>query len=140
MDPLLLLVNLKKDFGVILEQLKCAGSESEAKEQLALNASMQADWAKREGEELYNQIVADAEYRQWRAKVINNLLTQDPKLSEWKIKALIEQDDKFVEFKQFIAKSQMEHQVYGRFIDALHDQAEAIRFLLDREPDFKLEK
>lgn len=137
MDPL---VNLKKDFGIVLEQLKCAGSESEAKEQLAINATKQAEWAKREGEELYNQIVADAEYRQWRAKCVDEMLSTDPKMPEWKVKAAIEGSSQFVTHKQLIAKSQMEHQVYGRFINALHDQAEAIRFLLDREPDVKLKK
>jgi len=137
MDPL---VNLKSDSEKMLEHLKISQKEGEAEKKLALNASLQVAWAKREGEELYNQIVADAEYRQWRAKTVDTLLAQDPKLPEWKAKAAIEQDDKFVEYKQFIARSQMEHLVYGRFISALHDQAEAIKFLLDREPKLKLKK
>lgn len=137
MDPM---ENLKKDFKVILEQLKISLKINEAEKQLALNAGQQAEWAKREGEELHNQIVADAEYRQWRAKVVNTLLAQDPKLSEWKVKAIIEQDDKFVEHKQMIAKSQMESQVYGRFVNALHDQGEAIKFFLSQAPKIDIKK
>jgi len=41
----------------------------------------------------------DAHYRRWRAMKLKQVLSKDPKLAEWKVKAEVESDAKFLEFK-----------------------------------------
>jgi hypothetical protein len=45
----------------------------------------------------------EAHYRQWRASKINEIVKRDPKLAEWKVKALVEADPKFLAFKRAAA-------------------------------------
>lgn len=50
--------------------------------------------------------VKDTAYRMWRARQTQRILLNDPKMSEWKIKAEIESDSEFGKFKQAVADAQ----------------------------------
>jgi|GEM_PF-6720253 len=45
------------------------------------------------------KILIGAEYRQWRAIYIGDLLKRDRKISEWKVKAKLESEPDFCRFK-----------------------------------------
>lgn len=51
------------------------------------------------------KVMVDAEYRDWRARQVNEALAKDPKLAEWKVKARVEAMEKFMLFKTGIAKA-----------------------------------
>jgi hypothetical protein len=51
-------------------------------------------------------IQVDSLYRKWRAKAGVDILEADPKLSEWKVKQLIEADPKFAVLKKTIAAAE----------------------------------
>lgn len=61
-----------------------------------------AVWAAAEEEKM----LADAAYRQWRANLSNKILERDPRLAEWKVKSLVESDEKFVSLKAALAKAE----------------------------------
>jgi len=46
------------------------------------------------------EILIDAEYRQWRAVYSSALLDRDRKISEWKIRSQLEATEEFMRFKQ----------------------------------------
>jgi hypothetical protein len=48
---------------------------------------------------------ADVYYRQWRAISVNGILNGQPKLAEWKVKAIIESSTDFVEYKDRISSA-----------------------------------
>jgi hypothetical protein len=58
-------------------------------------------WAASEAEELE----ADAAYRHWRAKLKEELVSKNPKLSDAKMMAKIEATDTFIKFKRAIAQA-----------------------------------
>ena len=62
-----------------------------------------AFWSSVWGAAVEEQIKADAFYRAWRADRTEALLKEDPKISEWKVKAKIEADPLFLKMKQAIA-------------------------------------
>lgn len=66
--------------------------------EMAWWASVQAA-AEGEAEEV------DAHYRRWRAIKTEEILAADPKLAEWKLKARIESDPKFIEYKKAVGKA-----------------------------------
>jgi hypothetical protein len=41
----------------------------------------------------------DAAYRNWKSNQMIAIIGQDPKLAEWKVKAMVEAKDEFAEFK-----------------------------------------
>ncbi len=49
---------------------------------------------------------ADAHYRAWRAALTKQLLDEDPKLAEWKVKANIEAHPAFLKWKAAIAQAE----------------------------------
>jgi hypothetical protein len=59
-------------------------------------------WAAAEKERMQSE----AHYRRWRAGMTNGILDSDPKLAEWKLRARIEADPKFIEFKDALAQAE----------------------------------
>lgn len=90
-------------------------------------AAMMGFWAsvwasaEREAEEV------DAHYRRWRARKTAELLDGDPKLAEWKVKAQIESDDKFVQFKSAAAKCQEAIVAARGVVDSFDKKANALQ-------------
>lgn len=52
------------------------------------------------GETMALQTLLDAEYRQERARYQMKMLTEDPKVSEWKVRAGFEQTPQFLNYKK----------------------------------------
>lgn len=50
--------------------------------------------------------LADAEYRHWRAAYIEDQLAKNPKMAEWKTKAAMESNRRFLDHKRKIAAAQ----------------------------------
>ncbi|MGW8177327.1 MAG: hypothetical protein ACWGQW_00800 [bacterium] len=48
----------------------------------------------------------DAHYRHWRAKTVEAILAEDPKLAEWKVKAKVEAGADFLKMKAALAISE----------------------------------
>lgn len=71
--------------------------------------------------------LADSEYRAWRGDMTNQVLTGDPKASEWKIKAMIEANPQFMRHKQIIAELERTDCVLRNTIDALKEKAATMR-------------
>jgi len=65
-----------------------------------------AFWGAVKGSALAEREQADAVYRHWRAQKTAAILEEDPKRSEWKIKAEIESDKVFLKMKAAIAQSE----------------------------------
>lgn len=63
-------------------------------------------------------IQADSFYRQWRARKVKELLRLDPKMAEWKVKAEVEADPKFLELKNAIAKAEAQDVLAAGIVDA----------------------
>jgi len=71
----------------------------------------------------------DAAYRSWKAQSIVSITTSDPKLSEWKAKAVVEADPQFQAFKQQAAEfSSICSRLYW-LCQALKHKAESLRSL-----------
>jgi len=58
------------------------------------------------GEAKKAKLIADAEYRAWRAATTRAVLDEAPKLAEWKVKAAIEADPGFMTHKRAIAEAE----------------------------------
>jgi len=76
-------------------------------------------WALAERE----SIQIDALYRGWRAKMSNGAMEANPKLAEWKIKALVEADDKFKFLKNSIADAKRNVVVSKSIFEAFRSKA-----------------
>lgn len=61
---------------------------------------------------------ADAHYRAWRATLTKQLLDEDPKLAEWKVKANIEAHPKFTMWKAAIAQAERNVILARALVDA----------------------
>lgn len=72
-------------------------------------------------------IKLDAAYRAWRASESVRLLNEDPKVSEWKVKAAIESADKFRQFKDAIAKVKYNQVSLESLIKALIEKSPNLR-------------
>lgn len=68
-------------------------------------SSLIAWWASVKAAAIEEQERVDAMYRRWRAQTVLQLLRDEPKLAEWKIKACIEAHDDFMKFKAAVAKA-----------------------------------
>ena len=66
-------------------------------------AAQMAWWAVVQAAAEREKIQTDARYRSWRAAMTNKILEEQKGLAEHKVKALIEADLKFLEFKEAIA-------------------------------------
>lgn len=69
----------------------------------------------------------DAEYRAWRAKKTLAILADDPKLSEYKVKATIEADPKFLKYKNAHAACEEAAGIAGGVFVALDKKANALQ-------------
>lgn len=65
------------------------------------------------------QIMLEARYRQFRANAICTLLEKDPKIAEWKARALLENTDAFRENKSVMAEAQRNVILLRGVLDAL---------------------
>ena len=77
--------------------------------------------AEREAEEV------DAHYRRWRAQRTAQALEEDPKLAEWKVKALVESDPKFIQLKTAAAKCQEAIVAARGAVDSFDKKANALQ-------------
>jgi hypothetical protein len=77
--------------------------------------------AKRESSEL------DAAYRVFRATIANAMLTKDKSIAEWKVKAAIESQDKFLTFKKAQAACEYNVEVLGNLLKALSEKSPNLR-------------
>lgn len=68
-----------------------------------------AYWGAVLGSAIEERDLCDARYRAWRAKINKAALEKDPKISEWKVKATIEADKTFMQYKT--ASAAAEHNV-----------------------------
>jgi hypothetical protein len=69
----------------------------------------------------------DSEYRTWRADETENLLSVNDKMSEWKVKSLIEGHPKFTEFKKRIAELEGLKAKMRAVVFAFGNQADTLR-------------
>ena len=84
------------------EELQIGYDLSEQQDKVAAQMAYWGEvWAASEAEELE----IDAAYRHWRAKLKEELIAKNPKLSDPKIMAKIEATDTFVKFKKAIAQA-----------------------------------
>jgi hypothetical protein len=73
------------------------------------------------------KIKLDAAYRKWRAEIAKRSLKDDPKISEWKVKADIESDPKFTAFKEAEAKAEYNTVALTNLIVALKEKSPNLR-------------
>lgn len=66
-------------------------------------ASQMGYWASVWASAVKENILVKSRYRNWRSKIVVAILNDNPKLSEWKVKARIESLDLFLEFKNAMA-------------------------------------
>lgn len=69
----------------------------------------------------------DTAYRSWRAAETMRLLKDDPKVSEWKVRAAIEASDKFRQFKDAKAKIKYNLVALDSLIQALAEKSPNLR-------------
>ena len=79
------------------------------------------------GETKRQMIVADAEYRTWRANEARKLLDADPKMPEWKVKAAIESSPGFMIHKKRIADTERNEAVMATVVAAFKHKSEQLR-------------
>jgi hypothetical protein len=72
---------------------------------MAQVGSQIAWWGRVKAAAIQELEAADAVYRNWRAQAALEALKNDPKLSEWKVKLVIESLKKFLEIKTAISKA-----------------------------------
>lgn len=99
-------VNFKVDGKLVTldfaEDLGIFDLNKEQKEIAGKMAYWGAVWGSAEGE----KIKTEAQYRRWRAELTTRILEKDPKLAEWKVRSLIESDDKFLMYKEAISRAE----------------------------------
>jgi hypothetical protein len=76
------------------------------------------------GEAERELIEVDAAYRAWRAAVI---VRSDPKLAEWRVKAMIEAGAEFMSHKRNIARCESNITVASRMFDAFAKKANVLQ-------------
>lgn len=69
-------------------------------------AAVMGFWASVWSAAAEQQIEVDGHYRAWRANRLKEALADDPKMAEWKAKAEVESDPKFIAFKHAIAHAE----------------------------------
>lgn len=69
----------------------------------------------------------DSEYRTWRADETEQLLGVNDKMSEWKVKSLIEAHPKFTEFKKRVAELESLKAKMRAVVFAFGNQADTLR-------------
>lgn len=90
-------------------------------------ASLIAWWGSVKGAAMQEAETVDAFYRQWRARKALEILERDPKLAEWKVKALIEADPEFARVKAGIAKAQENVEVATVMVRAAEKKANILQ-------------
>lgn len=73
------------------------------------------------------QAELDGEYRHWRAKVGLQLLKEDPKTAEAKIKHYIESQERFLSFKKAAAACERNAEVLASMVKALCEKSANLR-------------
>jgi hypothetical protein len=106
---------------------KTVGIEENLVKEMDRISSQIAFYGKLLAEAMKEKIILDSLYRKWRAKVAMKTVRDDPKISEWKVKASIEEQDQFVTFKQ--AEGQCEYNVVAlnNIIDGLKEKSQNLR-------------
>ena len=90
-------------------------------------ASLIAWWASVRGAAIQEAEMADASYRQWRAKMVIEVLAKDPKLAEWKVKAIIEATPKFVSYKKALSLAKENVEVASGMVRAAEKWANVLQ-------------
>ena len=67
--------------------------------------------------------LADAEYRAWRARMINVALNEDGKFAEWKTKSIVEALPEFIEHKKAIGALEGDQTYLKWYLEALRTVA-----------------
>ena len=68
-------------------------------------AAQMAFWGELQSQAEEQKVMADTNYRLWRAGFGEAILSRDPKMAEWKVKQKIEASPKFRTYKEGIAKA-----------------------------------
>ena len=71
--------------------------------------------------------ICDAQYRNWRAVRCTAILSQEPKLAEWKVKAKVEADPGFLTHKNAIASHTGDLEFLRVYLSGLKTKASMIR-------------
>lgn len=90
-------------------------------------ASQIAHWGRVLGLSIAEEEMADALYRQWRARFGEDLNNADPKLSEWKVKQSIEASEHFTRYKQAIAATKGNRASLEKLLKALEEKSQIMR-------------
>lgn len=69
----------------------------------------------------------DAWYRKFRAEVTNEVLSRDPKIAEWKLKARIEATDGFIQHKTAIAMAEKNLRLCEAMVRAFDKKANQLQ-------------
>jgi hypothetical protein len=67
--------------------------------------------------------LCEIQYRNWRAKETEKLISENNKLAEWKVKTIVESGELFVKFKEAIVNAKFNVNVLERFFQALNNNA-----------------
>ena len=111
-------IDLKKDFDLVIDDV------SEGMEKIAAQIAWTGTlWAEAEME----AETVDREYRTWRAEMGKVLLDENPKLSEWKVKQIIEADENFAACKLAQATSRRNAQILRAHFEAFKAKASALQ-------------
>jgi len=82
--------------------------------------------------------LCEIQYRNWRAKETEKILSENEKIAEWKAKVLLESSNIFVKFKEAIVNAEFNVNVLNRFFQAINNNAFILPSRGKRE--FELEK
>jgi CRISPR/Cas system CMR-associated protein Cmr5 small subunit len=68
-------------------------------------AAQMAFWGELQGQAESQKVMADTNYRLWKAQIGETILSKESKMAEWKVKQKIEASGKFGTYKEKIAKA-----------------------------------
>jgi hypothetical protein len=90
-------------------------------------AAQMGYWATLHASAERERVQADAYYRQWRAESGKALLDEDPKLAEWKVKQLIEENKTFKTLKSALSEAVRNVTIAKGLYDALKTKANMLQ-------------
>jgi len=86
-----------------------------------------AYWGAVLGAAIEERDLCEARYRAWRAKINTAALEEDPKIAEWKVKATIEADKTFMQYKEASARAEHNVATLNYLIRALMEKSPNLR-------------
>lgn len=114
-----------ENFEIDFERIAAIGPDLD--EEMDTVSSQIAFYGKLLARSQEERVILDSLYRNWKAKIANEVLKKDEKTAEWKVRSIVEANDKFLTFKKAESACQRNETVLETLIKALLEKSPNLR-------------